>query len=144
MNLRSQSLVLVTLLAAAGCSSVLPSMQAPANASNTLASAASSSSTKRSIFTAWDTDGDGLLSLAEYEAGFLSIIQPAPTPDQLPQIKAAIDAEFNHLDTNGDGFLTYAEFRVPKLSQLGQVTPVDVLDGSAFLASTADSSATAA
>ena len=146
MNIRTHSLVLVSLLASAGCSSVLPATPqlSASSGSSILAQAASKGPTKRQIFTAWDTNQDGALSLAEYEAGFLAALQPTPTPEQLPAVKQAIDAEFNRLDRNGDGRLTFAEFHKPNASQLGQITPGDVLSGSAFLVSSATPDPTAA
>ena len=135
MNIRPHSLVLVSLLASAGCSAVLPAVPqlSTSGGSSVLAQAASKGPTKRQIFTAWDTNQDGSLSLAEYEAGFLAALQPAPTPAQLPAVKQAIDAEFSRLDRNGDGRLTFSEFRKPTANQLGQIAPGDVLSGNAFL-----------
>ncbi|MBU6427854.1 MAG: EF-hand domain-containing protein [Cyanobacteria bacterium REEB65] len=133
MNIRSQSLILVSLLAAGGCSTVAPTTPLNDTGSTVLAAAAKTVSTKKATFDAWDTDHDSRLSLAEYEAGFLSIIQPAPTPDTIGQLKSLIDAEFQRLDKNQDGYLSYAEFRTPNVNQLGTLAPSDLLDGNAFL-----------
>lgn len=139
MSIRTQSLVLVSLLASAGCAAVLPATpQLATGTASVLAAASRQVPTKRQIFTAWDTDQDGLLSLAEYETGFLSVLQPAPTPDQIPALKALIDAEFHKLDRNNNGQLTYSEFRKPNANQLGQVSPADLQDGNAFLEAPAD------
>ena len=134
MNIRTQSIVLVSLLAAAGCSSVLPAQPQLSSGSTVLAAASSKVSAKRTTFAAWDTNHDGKLSLTEYEDGFLSVLQPPPTADEIPALNALFDEEFQVLDTNQDGYLSYSEFELPTLDQLGQIAPADVLDRRALTA----------
>ena len=56
-------------------------------------------------FRIFDTDGDGLLSLAELQA-----VLCRPTPDSTPWTEQQVDELMQRFDTNNDGVLSIEEF----------------------------------